>query len=323
VLDNVVLPQVGQLRLREATTGRMEIFIVGLRSKSPSRQRKAKVVLGAMFDLAVRHDALPVNPIRQTGRLHRPKKEVRTLTLEDIAAIRRAVQKWTTREGPGPSHGSDLADMIEVMLGTGARIGEVLALRWSDVDLTAERPTLTITGTIKTERGRGTYRKDSPKSDSSRRTVALPAFAVAVLERRLRTQTPNAIDAVFATRNGTWHQVSNVSRRWGEVRKDTELDWVTPHTFRRTVATLISERVSSETASQQLGHSSPEITRDITSPSRPSLPMWPTCSKNSRQARHPRTTRPVRADLDRMCAVSLAHLTVCQRGWGTVVDNKL
>ena len=68
---------------------------------------------------------------------------------------------------------------------------------------------------------------------------------------------------MFATRNGTWHQVSNISRRWGQVPKETALDWVTPHTFRRTVATLISERVGSETASQQLGHSSPEITREF------------------------------------------------------------
>jgi hypothetical protein len=41
------------------------------------------------------------------------------------------------------------------------------------------------------------------------------------------------------------------------------LEWVTPHTFRKTVATLISERVNSETASQQLGHSSPAITREF------------------------------------------------------------
>jgi integrase len=36
---------------------------------------------------------------------------------------------------------------------------------------------------------------------------------------------------------------------------------VTPHIFRKTVATLISERVDADTASQQLGHSSPSITR--------------------------------------------------------------
>jgi integrase len=46
-------------------------------------------------------------------------------------------------------------------------------------------------------------------------------------------------------------------------RPDTGLDWVTPHTFRKTVATLISERVDAETASQQLGHSSPAITREF------------------------------------------------------------
>jgi integrase len=67
---------------------------------------------------------------------------------------------------------------------------------------------------------------------------------------------------VFATRNGTWHQLTNIRKRWGEIRKDAGLDWVTPHSFRRTVATLISERVGSETASQRLGHSSPEITRE-------------------------------------------------------------
>ena len=49
-------------------------------------------------------------------------------------------------------------------------------------------------------------------------------------------------------------------RSWRQIRKDTGLDWVTPHTFRKTVATLISQRVDAETASQQLGHSSPATT---------------------------------------------------------------
>ncbi|MBD3927471.1 hypothetical protein IEZ26_22805 [Nocardioides cavernae] len=44
---------------------------------------------------------------------------------------------------------------------------------------------------------------------------------------------------------------------------DTALEWVTPHTFCKTVATLISERVDALTASQQLGHSSPAITREF------------------------------------------------------------
>jgi integrase len=90
--------------------------------------------------------------------------------------------------------------------------------------------------------------------------VALPEFAVATLRRRSARQPANPEHPVFATRNGTWHQVANIESRWRQARKDTGLEWVTPHTFRKTVATLISERVDSDTAAQHLGHSSSAIT---------------------------------------------------------------
>ncbi|MPZ96440.1 MAG: tyrosine-type recombinase/integrase [Propionibacteriales bacterium] len=220
-------------------------------------------MMGAMLGMAVRHDALSVNPVQQTSRIHREKSEARSLTPEDLNTVREALRAWTAQQRPGPKASSDMADIIDLMLATGARIGEVLALRWVDVALDANRPHLTINGTIKTEPGQGTYRKASPKSDSSVRTVVLPDFAMAVLRRRLAAARENHIDAVFPTRNGTWQQVNNVERRWRQIRKDTGLDWVTPHTFRKTVATLISERVNAETASRQLGHSSPAITREF------------------------------------------------------------
>jgi integrase len=177
--------------------------------------------------------------------------------------VRTALRAWTTQKRPGPKASSDMADIIDLMLATGGRIGEILALRWADVEFDAARPNLTINGTIKTEPGKGTYRKSSPKSDASVRTVVLPDFAIAVLRRRPRSTSENSSDAVFPTRNGTWQQVNNVERRWRQIREDTGLEWVTPHTFRKTVATLISERVDSETAAQQLGHSSPAITRQF------------------------------------------------------------
>ena len=92
--------------------------------------------------------------------------------------------------------------------------------------------------------------------------IALPDWAAALLRRRKVAQTPNDLDAVFITRNGTWHQVVNVERRWRQIRRDTGFEWVTPHTFRRTVATLVSEATTSELASRQLGHSSSQVTRD-------------------------------------------------------------
>jgi integrase len=263
VLDKVVIPELGGLRLREVTTSRLDLFLVRLRATSVSRQRKTKVVMGAMLGMAVRHDALAVNPVQQTSRIHRERSETRSLALEDLTTVREALRAWTAKQRPGPKASSDMADIIDLMLATGARIGEILAVRWVDVALDATRPNLTINGTIKTEPGKGTYRKPSPKSDASVRTVVLPDFAIAVLKRRQSAARENPNGAVFPTRNGTWQQVNNVERRWRQIRKDTGLDWVTPHTFRKTVATLISERVDAETASQQLGHSSPAITREF------------------------------------------------------------
>jgi predicted DNA-binding transcriptional regulator AlpA len=126
-------------------------------------------------------------------------------------------------------------------------------------DLDGDLPTLSVSGTIKTETGKGTYRKATPKTDTSRRTVVLPRFAADLLRVRREFATPNENDAVFATRNGTWHQVVNIERRWRQIRKDIGYEWVTPHTFRKTVATLISEAATSELASRQLGHSSSQV----------------------------------------------------------------
>ncbi|MCA1781019.1 MAG: site-specific integrase [Intrasporangiaceae bacterium] len=263
VLTKVVIPELGGLRLREVSTSRLDLFLVRLRSVSASRQRKTKVVLSAMLGLAVRHDALALNPVQQTSRVHREKSETRSLTAQDLVTVRKAVRAWSIQQRSGPKATTDMADIIDLMLATGARIGEILALRWADITLDAPRPAVTITGTIKTEPGKGTYRKASPKSDSSVRTVALPEFAVTMFLRRRSLAGDHPIDAVFPTRNGTWQQVNNVERSWRQIRAGTGLEWVTPHTFRKTVATLISERVDTETASQLLGHSSPSITREF------------------------------------------------------------
>jgi hypothetical protein len=77
VLDNLVLPNAGRLKLREATTGRLDRLLLRLHDQSVNRQRQAKVVLGAMLDLAVRHDAIPTNPTRATTRVHRLRQETK------------------------------------------------------------------------------------------------------------------------------------------------------------------------------------------------------------------------------------------------------
>ncbi|WP_248581557.1 site-specific integrase [Nocardioides sp. InS609-2] len=258
IVENAILPAIGGILVREARAGRLDKFILSM--PTDSRRKKVKVVLGMMFDLAVRHDALPANPVRATSKLRRSPKRVQSLASDELMALRQLVRIWMDKPRPGPKATRDMPDIIDLLLATGARIGEILALRWSDVDLAAARPTVTFCGTIKTETGLGTYRKDSTKTARGMRQLVLPPFAVEMLLRRRVEEPANLYNAVFATRTGTWHQASNVERRWRQIRSGTKFEWVTPHTFRKTVATLIDDAADADTAARVLGHSSSAVT---------------------------------------------------------------
>ncbi len=227
VLRNLVIPSLGSVGLAELTTEAVNVVLVDLGSQSLNRQRKTKVVLGAMLDAAVEVGAVRLNPVRGSLSISRPTPHNRPLTMAELETVRSAVRAWLNRERSGPKSSGDIADIIEVMLGTGARIGEVLALRWADIDLSTR--VVEINATIKTESGVGTYRKTLGRP----RLVALPEAAALTLQTRRRTSPGNFLDAVFPTRNVTWQQVNNVERRWRQIRREVGLEWVTPDVFRR------------------------------------------------------------------------------------------
>lgn len=230
VLRKLVVPTLGGVRLNELTIDRINVVLENLGARSLNSQRKAKVVAGAMLDAAVVLGALSVNPVRGSLRISRPAPDHRSLTASELKTVRAAIAAWLRKERSGPRSSGDIADIIEVMLATGARIGEVLALRWADIDLGAR--VVEINATIKTESNIGTFRKTIARP----RVVALPESAVLMLQARYRSTPENFLDAVFPTRNVTWQQVNNVERRWRQIRRDAGLEWVTPEVFRRGVS---------------------------------------------------------------------------------------
>ncbi|MGI5525805.1 tyrosine-type recombinase/integrase [Micromonospora sp. CA-259024] len=258
-----IVPALGELRIREASAGRLDKFLRKIAEDRPSAAKSAKVVLGQMFALAVRRGALTTNPIRDTGQLRKPRKKVVALDREQLDDVRSAIRKWQQptpgKSGPRPT--SDLADIVDLMLATGARIGEILAARWEDADLGAEHPILTICGTIIYIKGKGFFRQEWTKSDAGYRSVVLPRFAVGMLLERKLTAAADPNDAIFPSRRGTWLSPPNVRRQWRAARAETGLEWVTPHTFRKTVATLIDKEASTDSAAAQLGHGSKETTK--------------------------------------------------------------
>lgn len=227
VLRRLVIPSFGTTIIDDLTTSMVDDLLVKLGAQSLNRQRKTKVVLGAMLDTAVEVSAAFANPVRGSLSISRPAPDHRTLTTAELEDVRVAVRAWLNKQRSGPKSSGDIADIIEVMLGTGARLGEVLALRWADIDLEAR--VVYVNATIKTEPRVGTYRKPLPHP----RMVVLPEFAADVLQARRRSMRVNFLDAVFPTRNVTWQQVNNVERRWRQIRREAGLEWVTPEVFRR------------------------------------------------------------------------------------------
>lgn len=261
--EQAIRKPLGKLRIRETTVGRLDKFFKTLAKIHPSQARNAKVVLKQMLAMAVRHGAITTNPIRDIASLPSRRHTVVALATDDLETVRTAIRRWQTPEPgkSGPHHTNDLADIVDLLLATGARIGEILAIRWQDLDLDSPTATLTISGTLVYVKGKGLFRQDWTKTDAGFRIIVLPSFATRMLRRRRQSKITNGLDAVFATRKGTWLSPNNVRRQWRQARADTGFEWVTPHTFRKTVATHLDDEGETKAATQQLGHSNEDVTK--------------------------------------------------------------
>ena len=263
-MRQIVLPAFEHFTLRELTVSRVDRFIKTLATtKSHSYAKQARTVLSLAFGLAVRYDVLARNPVRDIARLHKPPSQAMSLTSAQVAAIRTAARGWRRAAGTvGPPPDGQLEQIIEVMLGTSGRIGEVLAIRKRDVDVTCSPATVRICGTIVSPAGAPTHRQDHPKTSKSTRVVSVPSFTATVLRERLVVVADLDDDhLLFFTRNDTPLTTNNVRRRLRSVLGEAGISGVTPHSFRRTVATTVDRAAGADLAAELLGHTSSEITK--------------------------------------------------------------
>ncbi|WP_162293999.1 tyrosine-type recombinase/integrase [Mycobacteroides abscessus] len=245
--------QLGSLRVTELRTQSAHNYLQGM--GATTQAKRLRTVLSGMFSMAVRFDVLPVNPIREAKPVKTTRKPARAATAAEFRQIRSAVRAYSTRKGSGPRPGRLLAAFIDVLAATGCRPSEVLATRWSDVDLLADPPTLTITGTLIDHGrivGKPLHRQDHRKHHAPPHTVVLPKFGVETLTELVGESGMEG--PVFANRQGGWMSLANMRRALRAALPD-ELSWVTPHSFRRTVATVVRDAHGPDKAQQQLSHS--------------------------------------------------------------------
>jgi len=223
-------------------------------------------VLREALQHAVRLQLIARNPADATEPPRPARHEVSALSQEDAQRLLEAAD--------GTSHGS----LVYLAIMTGLRKGELLGLRWQDVDL--EGGVLYVRQALQRLGSEGiTFR--APKTRGSGRAVALSPATV----RRLRQHRQRQLEArliaglayqdnglVFATALGTPTDPANLRRAWGRIVKAAGLDGLRFHDLRHAHATLMLQQgVHPKVVSERLGHSGIRITMDTYSHVMPGL----------------------------------------------------
>jgi integrase len=225
---------------------------------APATVHKLHVVLHKALKAAVADGLIPRNAVAGLKLPRIIREEIDPLNQEEARRLLKA------------ACGDRLEALYVLALSTGMRQGELVALKWDDIDL--ERAVLRVRRTLsRTYKG---YVLDEPKTNKSRRTIRLTAGAVEALRAHLSRQLeemervgslyqPGGL--VFATTTGTLINPSNLrNRSLKPLLKRAGLRPIRFHDLRHTCATLLlSKDVYPKVVSEMLGHASVSITLDI------------------------------------------------------------
>lgn len=211
-------------------------------------------ILHRALGVAVKWGYLASNPVDLVELPKLQRTEPTILEPDEAAALLAAV------------HGHRLEALYVLALETGLRIGELVALQWSAVDLT--RGVLHVRRKLVHLAG-ATISEGAPKSVAGRRSLRLSPRAVAALGAHKQRQAGAHSrapawarpDLVFTTVRGQALRGSTINRQLRELAACINLPGVTPHTLRRTFGSvMLAEHVPVEVVSKLMGHANINVT---------------------------------------------------------------
>jgi integrase len=265
-----IRPSLGHYRIRELDTTEFDDYLKTITAMGHKRKANwQKTILKEICYVCIRHKAMPgPNPLDGVDRraMRRKKAKPQAAAWETLQELREQVVRWAAGEAIpgtpaytfGPKRDAGVLDVMDMAAATGARPHEVLAFRWQDItglvdDSGNAAVRLIICGTIVQLKGDGAVRQEWTKTDAGYRSVVLPGWAVAVLQRRWEEAGSPAEGLIFTSARGTPKSPNNFNRTWRAARGE-KFEWVTLRTYRKTVATALHDARGVDAAGGQLGH---------------------------------------------------------------------
>jgi integrase len=244
-------PHVGGIKLARFGKAQVHSLYATLASRgmSAAMQNKVAVTLTVALHQAVRNDLLPGNPAAGIRKPKATKPEMTPLDPDQVAAFLEAAQA------------DRLYAFYLTMLDTGARPGELFALRWDDINLDAGY--LTVSRSLEEIAGR--LRVKEVKTPRGRRRIDLTAGTVAALaeHRKAMLAEGHIGGPVFCnTEGGYLRRTALRVRSFKPILERAGLPHIRLYDLRHTCATLLLlADVNAKVVSERLGHAS--ITRTL------------------------------------------------------------
>jgi len=258
-----ILPQLGKVRVADLSGDRVKLFYESLEGQvSPSMRARVHVALRVLVGFAREEGILKASPfdtIRSAVPRHK-RPPVEPLNESQVAALLKAARGHRIGEA-----------FITLALDSGMRQGELIALRWEDVDfrgrkLHVQKAASEVEGAITIE---------APKSGAGR-TIAISEATVDALKRRRTLAQREGLaksELVFPGERGRHLYKSNFLREvWGPIRKAAGVPQARFHDLRHTSATMLMRSgIHPKVVQERLGHSSITLTLDTYSAFLPSM----------------------------------------------------
>lgn len=252
---NHLLPSLGEFLLHELTRAVVSSFA---RKLPPSTARECRKVFRNSWRWAQDENLVdrdcPWGDIILKSSTPLPKKRDDYATPEQLLELRRIA------DADSPF----MAALMRTSMDTGMRISELLGLSRADIDW--ENATLTVRSGVVHQKGRGLVRGDT-KTHSSVRVLKITEATLAKI-----SELAEHLDAMchfeadptqipLLSIDGKFNYPSSVNKRRREMLAGTGLEGITPHTIRKTIATVVANATKDhEAAAEILGHENIMVT---------------------------------------------------------------
>src|SRR5665213_296437 len=240
IIRHQLLPVFGQKRLESITSDMVEQWIAGVQL-APASRMKSLLVMSGIFNRARRVYKLATNPVADVQRPpQRSNGDIDVFTPEEIWALVRAAESE-----------QDAVIYLTAAF-TGLRRGELVALRWRDVDFAAS-----------TLRVRGSYsggQMTTPKSGRVRSVPMAPEVAEVLARLGAREHFVGDDDPVFIGVTGSYLDASALRRRYIAALKRGGLRQLRFHDLRHTFGTRMIAKADIRRVQEWMGHADVQTT---------------------------------------------------------------